>query len=177
MGSKIYKEILFLDIDGVLNSMASHMYNEYLLGEDHRELHKALCPIATSNLRFLLEKRPDLNIVISSTWRKVFKLNGVKDILKKYGIKKSRVVGVTPLLEVRLSGSSPRGREILHWLSKHKTESFAIVDDNSYDFTNHKELKGKILYTDTITGLTMHDVREISKIIEPDRNILPFMLF
>ena len=77
--------VIFLDIDGVLNSLESHYFYFGYSSQNYAEmLHKKspfendinlldikhLCPRACSNLTQLLLSIPNARIVLSSTWRK-----------------------------------------------------------------------------------------------------------
>jgi hypothetical protein len=127
---------LFLDIDGVLNSVQSSFYNqrriernELRCDEDNGPLlHQHLCPISVSNLNCLLEEFPDIRIVISSTWRKYKSVEQLKVVLRKNGLLYvDKVIGKTPVLD-----GKERGYEIQEWLDKHpETTHFVILDDDS----------------------------------------------
>ena len=60
---------LFLDIDGVLNTFR---YSNYLIENDEDEVDEdgaLFDPEAVNNLACIIEKVPDVKIIISSTWR------------------------------------------------------------------------------------------------------------
>lgn len=123
-------KVLFLDIDGVLNSEQSAIYWNRQ-GKDNGGLSRGntyYCPIAVSNLQSILEEIPDLKIVVSSTWRLGETVESMQELLfKSAGIEKHRVIGLTPALP------GERGDEIQNWLdnSSPSVERFVIVDDNS----------------------------------------------
>lgn len=125
-------QILFLDIDGVLNSEQSAIYcNE--LGFKNGGLTRSngkFCPIATSNLRELLRNLPDLRIVISSTWRMGESIESLRELMLSYaGIPGDLIIGATP------STCKERGHDIQKWLDittgKINVQRFAILDDAS----------------------------------------------
>lgn len=152
--------ILFLDIDGVLNSHQSFI-RVFRLGLDNQnlysdpvELRKAeICPIAWSNFLLITEEVPDLKIVISSTWRNnlgIGGLDGVREIFKDLGFDDSRIVGKTPRMEDRNVWGAGRGTEIHAWLAEYGEEcDYVILDDLLIDsgLTN-------IFNTDPRVGLT-----------------------
>lgn len=74
------------------------------------------CPIACSNVQYVLDHEPEAVIVISSTWRS-YGLEYCKKILKKNGIDASRVVGRTGGWE---DGGNQRGDQIQGWLMRHQ---------------------------------------------------------
>jgi len=117
-------KVIFLDVDGVLNS-------EYWYKKNH-EKHPELCRVDTAidpryvrNLRKIV-KRTGAKIVLSATCRGVVrkdKTHYLHKILKKYGLE---IYDYT----LRLSGE--RGYEIQDWLDKHKdVTNIVILDDDS----------------------------------------------
>jgi hypothetical protein len=150
-------KLLFLDMDGVLNSWQSAEYfwrtkhdrKSFLMQWDE------LCPIACSNLNYLLECVPDLKIVISSTWRKFHEL-------PEWDAKMSticpaivgRVIGKTPQLP-----GEERGDEIYRWLieNDHLATPYVVVDDND----DMGAVLDRFVQTDERLGLTWNDVSNI----------------
>ncbi len=165
-------KVIFLDIDGVLNSAQSaHMYHVEWIEAGKPIGRQALredeiCPIAISNLRYVLEKCPEVHIVVSSTWRLGRSVEELKDLLFKWGIAKERVVGRTPALYVphgerhapndiwpegfQPTRELPRGLEIQDWLDKHpEVTKFAIIDDDS----DMEHLMPFLFHTNYLNGL------------------------
>ena len=123
------KNILFLDIDGVINIVFKKGY-EF----DSRPIKQLKRVILESNCY----------LVISSTWRKTKTLKWLREKFKEWGIAKSRVLGVTPNLEKR------RGYEIDAWLNnnRYRIRNYVIVDDDS-DMETHLS---KLIQTRTFQG-------------------------
>lgn len=148
-------KLIFLDIDGVLNSRQSSAYYSRLPEELENEY--TLCPIAISNLRHILEKHPDCHLVISSTWRKSRSLKTLKEIFDYYEISKEKVISKTPILDTL------RGVEIHKWLqeSKIKPTHFVILDDDKdmdrYLDTIH------FIHVDNRIGFSWKEVDKILK--------------
>lgn len=117
------------------------------------------CPIACSNLQFILDKVPTAKIVISSSWR-TWGLKWCKKILEHNGIDSSRVIDVTPRYGAldgedgfRL-GATQRGHQIRAWLNQHKNvKKFAVLDDESDMAT----VEDAFVKTDKHLGLTIRD--------------------
>ena len=86
-------KVLFLDIDGVLNSVQSTVLN-YRKGD---KSNKTLDEVACSNLQYVIECVPELKIVLSSTWRKLFSIEWMQEHLRKYGIDSARLIDKTPV--------------------------------------------------------------------------------
>jgi len=120
------KKILFLDFDGVLN-------NTNFLREESKtnpDAFRCLDPENCKNLKWILFKIPDLQIVISSTWRILYTMFELKKKLSEHGIQPCRIVDRTPRLT--LSGTI-RGLEIQRWLDDNIKDEcqFIILDDDS----------------------------------------------
>ena len=125
-------KILFLDFDGVLNSVKwmrenPDMANSMFLASVESKLDKN----AVALLNDVLAKT-GAYVVISSTWRKCMSLVEIKEVLYNNGFT-GKVVGATP--RFAKNGSSHRGDEIQEWLDTGyiDVEKFVIVDDNSDD--------------------------------------------
>lgn len=118
--------ILFLDIDGVLNS---HAYWR----STGRQLHlHDLDRKAVTRLNAVLD-RTGAMVVVSSTWRLHHSRVELQEMLTRYGFT-GTVLGTTTKKHAK------RGLQIQEWLdnpryahkdSPHYVESFAIVDDDS----------------------------------------------
>lgn len=122
--------VLFLDIDGVLNSVDWYMRRKE--DENAAAYHDwayDLDPVALGLLKKLMADVPDLNIVISSSWRMSHSLETFKrKLAPMIGIEPKRIAGMTPSL------SRGRGEEIKQWLNEHPAVTkFAIIDDDSFD--------------------------------------------
>jgi hypothetical protein len=158
-------KVLFLDIDGVLNSEQSAVYYHRLWEankpRDCPKEEDELCPIAISNLRFIAENCPDLKIVITSVWRLGEKLERFQKIFKNVGLDPDLLIGMTPG-----TYNAYRGAEIQDWLNKHgsKVESFAIVDDDD----DMAHLADKLVQTHWTLGLTILDAKKILDMLDPD---------
>jgi hypothetical protein len=114
--------VLFLDIDGVLNS---------------REVHDSvprrgwdIYPEHVVHLNALLDRVPDLFIVVSSSWRLEYTRGELERELVAAGARVAgRVLGVTPR-----SGHETRGAEIEDWLAQREgVVGWVIVDDHPDD--------------------------------------------
>lgn len=115
--------VLFLDIDGVLNTRA---YVERAgwsppLGSAGDVL--IIDPAAVEHLNFVVEQTGAV-IVVSSSWRITYPLEVLTAMLEERGFR-GRVYGATPELPGR-----NRSREIAEWLRDHPVDAFAIVDDD-----------------------------------------------
>lgn len=149
--------VLFLDIDGVLNSSrwfkvsyemrkSSRKKYEDALVKDYSNARWELdlSQELVNNLKRVMHKVESLNIVVSSTWRLHYSLDEFKDRLSKLlDISPNRIVGKTPRL------FEHRGKEIKQWLDDRVVEKFVILDDDS----DMDELMDHLIQTDTEYGL------------------------
>ncbi len=143
-------KVVFLDFDGVLNSVA------WIKGgrRGEREMpDKVLDPAAVLRVNTLCE-RTGAVVVISSTWR-LFKEDCVA-LLCRRGFT-GTVVGKTPDHSWQpgdasnLWASRSRGSEIQAWLDAHPgVEAFVILDDDA----DMAHLMDKLVQTDFERGLT-----------------------
>lgn len=141
-------KVLFLDFDGVLNVYPSPSRSG--------NFHKPSC----INLEMLLNRIPDLKIVVSSSWR-TYGLEAVRDVLKSNGIDPRKVLDVTGH-EESPDKRDHRGFQVESWLKRHpKVKLFAIVDDNS-DFV---PLRDKLVLTNKMIGLTQANVEKLMEIL------------
>lgn len=145
-------KIIFLDIDGVLYTEQSYFYHEQKNANEANENETGLCPIAISNLNYIIENSPDTMIVISSTWRISRSIDELSDILHANGfVYVDKIIGTTPCL----STHSNRHEEILCWLEENglnSVEDWVAIDDyeNSIPLTH-------LIHVKQSTGLTIED--------------------
>ena len=151
-------KIIFLDVDGVLNSMAGTYKRQARLGrkgddsiyEDHVDV-----------LKWIIEYT-DAKIVVSSTWRLHAGIEGMQDYLEPFGISRETIIGVTPSVfeevdhPTRPGYRKYRGEEIHEWFERTKdqieVESFVILDDES-DMTRYIKNLVKTKYDYGLTHL------------------------
>lgn len=148
-------KILLCDFDGVLNSVGSFIYNNRmnLLGLTDIPTHESFCPIASSNLQYILEECPDVQIVVSSTWRKGKTLEALKHIFEVNHLLPERMIGTTPICKSRY-----RGDEIKEYLEAHpEVTDFVILDDDS----DMKPYTSRLIKTDNRNGLTFSDAERV----------------
>jgi hypothetical protein len=118
----MHKRVIFLDIDGVLNTVS------YLSKAGRAD---AIDPSRVELLNDLVA-RTEATVVLSSAWRVYYGLEGVQI---KYLIPagfKGRIMCVTPDLQASLNlpFKISRGIEIACWLHLNPTERFVILDDS-----------------------------------------------
>lgn len=129
-GSK--PNIIFLDIDGVLNTRR-HLRRQK--AETGKMSSNNWCPIACRHVTLLCEQFGG-RIVISSTWRYDHTPEELRYLLKKNDIDPRFLVGITPaLIHNEETGSFIRGDEIARWLKDHdyNNSQYVIIDDLPVD--------------------------------------------
>lgn len=128
--------VLFLDIDGVLNSADYMKHRRHI----RRPTREAIDAPTVPRLNAITD-RSGAAAVISSTWRKMYQLDDLARVLAQHGVT-GRVIGATPVLLDPLGPphkdgfqpccSKPRAHEIAAWLDAHpEVTSFAVLDDDS----------------------------------------------
>lgn len=116
-------KVLFLDIDGVLNSQKVF---ENWTSDSTRTV---ICPVMVERINRVIAAT-DCRIVISSSWRFMWEMGELMDILGLHGLWASFIIDQTPRLD-------RRDEEILAWLKEHpEVSKFAVVDDDGFDLTN-----------------------------------------
>ena len=158
------KKVVFLDIDGVLNSTRT-LYEDISLEDD-----------LILNLKELVNKTW-AKIVLSSSWRLFTEAIATRmDKLDKFGLVVSGMTcdgvdldwiesfefnATKKYLDTRfdcdenkqIKITHDRGVEIFKWLSEHKeVESFVILDDEDWKY-NHKYIEG-FVFTDQTGFMT-----------------------
>lgn len=143
------RKILFLDIDGVLNSAKTCCaFGGYPMAMSHI----AAFDQAAIRLIQRLCDSAGVQIVLSSAWRNDAEWETYGPAL---GLP---IIGRTP------SFLGPRGREIQKWLEDHPgVEQYAIVDDDGDMLT---EQLPRFVHTNAEEGLTFADYRKLCELFD-----------
>ena len=131
--------IVFLDIDGVLNQCQPNCYID------------SLC------LKVLIKicKKTESKVVLSSSWRVGFsnfgecskEIQRLRDMLNEHGVE---IIG-------RTSKLGNRNEEIQEYIKSHNVENYLIIDDDIHEFGNVRP--DNLLLTNYKSGLTWNDYR------------------
>ncbi len=163
------KKVIFLDIDGVLNTQDWHSRMTKDTPKD--EFGWVFDPVAVANLAHIIDKTGAV-IVISSSW-KFLGMTKLKEMWKIRNLP-GTLLDITPntvsdeillnanLDEVELGVC--RGNEIKEWLSRHKGEvsNYVIIDDFD-DLLPEQE--SHVVLTDTLIGITEWDAEKAIRIL------------
>lgn len=158
-------KVIFLDIDGVLNSqntfIENHVYGKFFIKNmngsvDDRITYKML-DIDLDKV-FMVRDICNLTgakVVISSTWRRSRWYPLIEERLTTLGLP---IVGVTPFI------SNNRGDEIRKYLEENKVDDFVILDDDI--FKDFNELENYLVKTNFYDeGLTEEIARDVVRIL------------
>lgn len=161
-------KVIFLDIDGVLNSTKSILA---LGGAPHgilEEQKKYIDMIALGLLQRIC-MHENIKCVLSSTWRI---LNTYQEVGEFFNLP---IIGATPRGGILTMPSgftmeiaSIRGMEVQRWLEENTQwdiQSYVILDDNS-DFLD--EQKPYLVQTTYEEGLTFKDYLKLCELLEID---------
>jgi len=136
-------KIIFLDVDGVLNSVQDRF--SWTLESD-----KYLILLAC------IVRRTNAKIVVSSSWRNCSLLDTLKKRLNDFSMS---VFGITGY-----NKNGIRGLEIKEWLDNHNDiESFVILDDEVFDIKEH--FSNNFVQTSMKVGLQKEDVEKCIAIL------------
>ena len=120
--------IIFLDIDGVLNTGRGKLFWRKQERKKKYTFNADFCPDAIANLN-QITRESGAKIVISSYWRSFFSLEALQVIFKEYGIEGEVIstLGMGEGFVIR----PDRGTLIKQWLKDNfEPDQFVIIDDN-----------------------------------------------
>lgn len=161
------KLIVFLDVDGVLNSeetckkwhektgkggYGGFFKEEEVCTDENVKWGQDL----VNNLKRIITETK-AKIVISSTWRKFFSIDKFKEMFKVYGWSDAPVIDMTPKLNSRY-----RGEEVVAWVKENPIDNYVILDDDT-DFLQFQI--ANFVNTNPNFGLTKEDAEKAIKIL------------
>ncbi len=148
-------KVIFLDVDGVLNS---DEYFDKIRNLDIQGIEREVDIEKIKLLKKAIDKT-GAKVVLSSSWRYTKYAQYLKELLSNYDI----YVDSTPFIE------NERGLEIKKWLSDNQdAEDFVILDDEIFDSYDESLIKNLIKISNGNgrnfgEGLLPRDVDEIIK--------------
>lgn len=163
------QKILFLDIDGVLNTALWYGPKDNKAPRD--KWGYTFDPMSVANLKRIVDET-GADIVISSSWKCI----GLSELQKMWKSRKlpGRIIDITPdimtdedMLDIDLDLIDPGkscGDEIKKWLSRQENQvsHYAIIDD-MYEML--PEQQDNLVMTDSETGITDEDADRIIEIL------------
>lgn len=140
------KFFVFLDFDGVLNDIENIPYlwkiGGFFVDEKDKETFNPESIEALNYLISTLKTEYDVNLVLSTTWRRWFEK--AKAVLKNNGLEYSGEIDKTPKMILK-----KRAFEIMAYLQgKNESQNFVVIDDKSHlpkYFKNSNSIKTNII--------------------------------
>ena len=166
------RKIIFLDIDGVLNT--KWWYTQMDRNTPRDKYGYAFDPKAVANLRRVVDET-GAGIVISSSW-KCMGLSQMEDMWDERNLP-GKVVGITPnsvsdelLLDTDIDSMELfhiRGEEIKEWLTKHgkHVSHYVIIDDMDNMLP---EQQSHFVQTNPEVGITEDDANKAIVILNKE---------
>ena len=137
-------KIVFLDFDGVLNTASYQQQLRERGLSTNDAFGPRFDPNAVSVLGKILESVPEARVVVSSTWKDIHGLSGLRRMWRLRGLP-GTVDAITPTLfhedllladldntgAFALMEGACKGKEIAAWLTENKARSaqYVIIDD------------------------------------------------
>lgn len=148
--------VIFLDIDGVLNSQDWYVYRRDSIAMDDVNAQYPFYefdPRAIKRLNRIIEET-EAKIVVSSSWRSGETIESLQKLLNSVGVK-GEVIGLTPHLwcnkpyEDMDGYRIPRGCEIDWWLDNHGDfQRINWSKEEQIKYTNKAKVKNYIILDD-----------------------------
>jgi hypothetical protein len=152
-------KLLFLDLDGVLNSTqwSEERPTRGLLPPESAQQafeEERLDPVCIKRLQHLVHDT-NASIVITSTWRRTMPVIEMISMFALYGFEGAPVIGATPQLPTSPGKKITRGTEVQEWLNVNAVVPMRYVcldDDADYD------PRQPLVQTDADIGLQDADI-------------------
>lgn len=143
--------IIFLDIDGVLNCQKSAERNGGIIGVDD---DKAI-------ILARIVKENNAKIVLSSSWKIGWNREGNLRKHSEYLVKSlaKQSIYIADKLDDNINGSL-RGKSIMNWLDNHIHKNFIILDDDMFDYEENNLVSHLIKTSFYKEGLTKDNISE-----------------
>ena len=148
-------KVIFLDIDGVLNTPSSESRCGEYIGIDDEKVEK---------LKKIVEKTK-AEIVLISTWKKYWrkeeKLKPLQDYSANYLDEKLAKQGLKAIDKTKDKANGrylSRGEGILEYVYRNNVENYIILDDCQFDYDGC-DLTDNYIKTNQIEGLSEQQVK------------------
>jgi len=141
--------LIFLDIDGVLNSEHFYQITPYYTWD----LFDPVCVILLNKLI----KENNAFLIISSDWRKTYGISQIRDIFKQNKIK-GTIIDCTSIEFNKEKGIN----EYLKKLSKKLKVNYIVLDDEKLNINN-------LVQTNLKYGFSFKDYEKASKILNNNK--------
>jgi hypothetical protein len=161
-------KIIFLDIDGVMNSMrfCEELSIRTKQTGGSTATREMIDPEAVARLNKLIEETEAV-VVVSSSWRKIFDVPTLQDLLDAKGFA-GKVIDVTPDLSgepIYLPNQRrERGFEIARWVRDNAPDALFVVFDDDGDMTAVQE---RFIQTSWGLGLLDEHIARARELLMP----------
>lgn len=142
-------KILFLDIDGVLNSVVSRKLNRPANNDEFY-----ICTHNAKILNLLFLKDPNIKVVIISNWKDAISLSEINRLFKASGLN----CNVCDKTEFKKS----RAEEVKQYIDEHNIEKYCIIDDENWFY---EEQSFYHVYPDSFDGITYRNLQLVFKFL------------
>lgn len=154
-------KVIFLDIDGVLNTPSSESRCGEYIGIDDEKVE---------NLKKIVENTK-AEIVLISTWKKYWrkekKLKPLQDYSANYldeKLAKQGLKAVDKTKDKSVGRYLSRGESVLEYVCRNSVENYIILDDCQFDYDGCG-IADKLVKTKQIEGLTEKEVKTACRIM------------
>jgi hypothetical protein len=161
--------LLFLDIDGVLNSVQYYKKMKYVPQQPSvRTFRHMLDESAVAHLQTIID-HTQCEVVITSTWRRIYELEEIIRIFEDAGLRMPvPFIGTTPIFHGSNMYGMRRGDEVRAWMNKLPLRgvdrTYCCIDDgNGYLPTQN------LVLVDNEYGIRAMDVERIVHILSARR--------
>ena len=158
--------VVFLDIDGVLNNSETNALTPMGFTGISNGLLKRLAHLV---------KETNSVVVLSSSWKDEWSPNPMKRTVDgDYLQRKLNQVGIqiADKIDESTTGSSHRGAAIKLYLDKYPSiQNYVVLDDLEFDFADYEEVQNHFVQTDASVGLTKEKVYEALAIMQIEKEI------
>jgi hypothetical protein len=160
-------KIIFLDIDGVLNSYTDFIERNYYANSINHD-NEVISPGKLALLEDIV-KKTGAKIVISSMWRELYSLKELYELFVNRGftLPVTTIIGKTTSTDITLSDNISRTRNIRikEWLeNRNDIESFVILDDEDPENFDD-DLQEHLITTIMANGLNYIEADKAVKIL------------
>lgn len=157
--------IIFLDIDGVLNSM--ELFDKIQDGKAEPFMGINVDEENVKQLKYIVDQT-EAEIVLSSSWRHAWHEKGpmmkagksLDRALARYGMK---IISKTKHLD-----KGNRSLEVKDWMQGKRIQSFVILDDTDYDWEEYGLEKQWVRTSFMDGGLTLEHAQKAVDILKQD---------
>ena len=140
-------KVIFLDIDGVLNS---YKFSKTLENHENLFYGMEIDPFSLELFTNLLKNNASIKVVISSSWRDSLSLYQFKELFKSF---QDQIIDMT-------SSDVDKAKSIELWVKTHKINEFVILDDDVLFDLDHGFNK-KQIKTSPNLGISHEHINQI----------------